>query len=46
MRKAFGAVAWMGKRRMEIDEEDQGLSWSEKHKKTASFSKRTLFGTD
>jgi hypothetical protein len=34
MKKTFDAVAWMRKRRMEIDEEDQGLSWSEKHKKT------------
>ncbi len=34
MKKNFNAVAWMRKRRMEIDEEDQGLSWVEKRKKT------------
>lgn len=32
--KAFDAVAWMRKRRAEIDEEDQGLSWEGKHSKT------------
>ena len=34
MRKTFDAVAWMRKRREEIDKEDQGLSWEEKHEKT------------
>ena len=34
MKKTFDAVAWMRKRRAEIDEEDQGLSWAGKHKKT------------
>jgi hypothetical protein len=34
MKKTFDAVVWMRKRRMEIDEEDQGLSWVEKRKKT------------
>ncbi len=34
MKKTFDAVAWMRKRRIEIDEEDQGLSWGEKHKRT------------
>lgn len=34
MKKIFDAVAWMRKRRIEIDEEDQGLSWEEKRKKT------------
>lgn len=34
MKKTFDAVAWMRKRRVEIDEEDQGLSWVERHKKT------------
>ena len=31
MSEPFDAVAWMRKRRGEIDEEDQGLSWEEKH---------------
>ena len=30
----FDAVAWMRKRRAEIDEEDNGLSWEEKARKT------------
>ncbi len=34
MKKTFDAVAWMRKRREEIDKEDQGLSWKEKHEKT------------
>ena len=34
MEKTFNAVAWMRKQRVEIDEEDQELSWVEKHKKT------------
>ncbi|MCJ7704776.1 MAG: hypothetical protein MUO28_04465 [Desulfobacterales bacterium] len=34
MEKTFDAVAWMRKRREEIDKEDQGLSWEEKHEKT------------
>lgn len=34
MKKTFDAVGWMRKRRIEIDEEDQELSWSEKHKRT------------
>ncbi len=34
MKKVFDAVAWMRKRREEIDKEDQGLSWEEKHEKT------------
>jgi len=32
--KIFDAVDWMRKRRTEIDEEDQGLSWEEKREKT------------
>jgi hypothetical protein len=32
--KNFDAVAWMRRRREKIDEEDQGLSWDEKHIKT------------
>ena len=34
MKKEFDAVAWMRARRANIDEEDQGLSWEEKRKKT------------
>ena len=34
VKKTFDAVAWMRKRRMEIDEEDKGLSWEEKREKT------------
>ena len=34
MKKTFDAVAWMRRRRGEIDKEDQGLSWEEKHEKT------------
>jgi hypothetical protein len=34
MKKTFNAVAWMRKRRTEIDKEDQGLSWEEKIEKT------------
>ena len=34
MKKKFDAVAWMRKRREEIDKEDEGLSWEEKHEKT------------
>ena len=37
MEKAFDAVAWMRKRREEIDKEDKGLSWEEKHEKTRKF---------
>ena len=41
MKKTFDAVAWMRKRREEIDKEDEGLSWKEKHEKT-----RKLLGKD
>jgi hypothetical protein len=34
VKKAFDAVAWMRKRRIEIDEEDKGLSCEEKREKT------------
>lgn len=34
MTKEFDAVAWMRKRRSEIDEEDRGLTWDEKTRKT------------
>ncbi len=33
-KKSFDAVAFMRKRREEIDREDAGLSWAEKRKKT------------
>jgi len=32
--KTFDAVAWMRKRREKIDEEDQRLSWEQRHEKT------------
>lgn len=32
--KSFDAVAFMRKRRADIDKEDANLSWSEKRKKT------------
>jgi hypothetical protein len=34
MSKAFDAVAFMRKRRLEIEQEDQHLSWEEKAQKT------------
>ncbi len=34
MPKPFDAVAFMRKRREEIDEEDAGLSWGERSRKT------------
>jgi hypothetical protein len=34
VKKTFDAVAWMRKRRIQIDEEDKGLSWEEKREKT------------
>ncbi len=34
MDKSFDAVAWMRKRRAEIDREDAGLSWVERFRKT------------
>jgi len=40
MRKTFDAVAWMRKRRIEIDKEDQKLSWEEKRKKTRRIVER------
>lgn len=33
-KKTFDAVAWMRKRRAEIDLEDSGLTWEEKRRKT------------
>ena len=40
MKKTFDAVAWMRKRRKEIDEEDRELSWEEKRQKTRRLLKR------
>jgi len=37
--KTFDAVAWMRTRRSQIDEEDRGLSWEEKHAKTRRLLK-------
>ncbi|HPO16621.1 MAG TPA: hypothetical protein PLI09_24505 [Candidatus Hydrogenedentes bacterium] len=34
MKKTFDAVAWMRRRREEIDLEDQGLTWEDKRQKT------------
>lgn len=34
MKKTFDAVQWMRQRRTEIDEEDRGLTWDEKRRKT------------
>ena len=40
--KSFDAVAWMRKRRMEIDEEDKELSWAEKTEKTLQLLENDL----
>jgi hypothetical protein len=37
MSKRFDAVAWMRKRRAEIDKEDEGLTWEERARKTAGL---------
>lgn len=34
MNKAFDAVAWMRRRRTQIDEEDGRLTWAQKRQKT------------
>ncbi len=34
MKNRFDAVSWMRERRKRIDEEDEKLSWQEKHEKT------------
>ena len=39
MKKTFNAVAWMRKRRAEIDREDAGLSWKENNEKTRRLLK-------
>ena len=37
MKKAFDAVAWMRRRRTEIDKEDEGLTWEERSRKTVAL---------
>ncbi len=39
MDKSFDAVAWMRKRRAEIDVEDAGLTWEERSRKTREILK-------
>ena len=34
MNRGFDAVAWMRRRRTQIDEEDEGLTWARKRQKT------------
>ena len=34
MEKTFDAVSWMRERRTQIDEEDQSLTWAQKHQRT------------
>ena len=44
MSKGFDAVAFMRRRREEIDREDEGLSWEERARKTReSLSKDPLW---
>jgi hypothetical protein len=40
LKKNFDAVVWMRKRRIEIDNEDKGLSWEEKRKKMRKLLER------
>ncbi len=37
MGKRFDAVAWMRQQRAAIDEEDKGLTWEEKRRKTLAL---------
>ena len=37
MKKTFDAVAWMRRRRAEIDKEDEGLTWEERSSKTIAL---------
>jgi len=37
MTKRFDAVAWMRKRRVEIDKEDEGLTWEQKTRRTVEL---------
>jgi len=43
MSKKFDAVAWMRQRREMIDQEDQGLSWEERTRKTTSLLRKNPF---
>ncbi|MBI2059225.1 MAG: hypothetical protein HYT87_05580 [Nitrospirae bacterium] len=43
MKKGFDAVAWMRKRREEIEREDAGLTWQEKSLKTLGLLKDNPF---
>jgi hypothetical protein len=40
MKKRFDCVAWMRKRRAEIDEEDRNLTWQEKRRRTHEIASR------
>ena len=40
MKKTFDAVQWMRRRRTEIDEEDRGVSWEERRRKTREIVMR------
>jgi hypothetical protein len=40
MKKSFDCVAWMRKRRAEIDEEDRDLTWQEKRRRTHEIASR------
>ena len=42
MKKAFDAVAWMRRRRTEIDKEDEGLTWEERSRKTVALLEGNL----
>ena len=37
MTERFDAVAWMRRRREEIDREDEGLAWEERSRKTLTL---------
>ena len=37
MNKDFDTVSWMRQRRAEIDEEDKGLTWEQKARKTTDL---------
>jgi len=37
MSERFDAVAWMRRRREEIDREDEGLTWEERSRKTLNL---------
>jgi hypothetical protein len=41
-KKVFDAVQWMRDRRITIDDEDKGLDWNQKSKKTHDLIKNDL----